>query len=71
MAYHVIVDKRKRTLLDGDTVPEVGAVLADKNGITWRVMSLDSSQAIVLRPNTGGWMTILRTPRLLAGWEVL
>jgi hypothetical protein len=65
------VKPRKRNLLDGQTVPEIGAVLSDGNGLTWRVLGRSEDSVLTMRPTNGAWLTVLRTPAMLAGWDVL
>jgi hypothetical protein len=66
------VKPREKVYLDGDTVPELETVLCDPRGVTWRVVAVsEGHQAMTLRPTGGAWMTVLRTPAMLHGWEVL
>ena len=57
------------------TLPELHAVLADPNGLTWRVVARNEADRenllVTLRPNGGAWLTVLRSPAMLLGWEVL
>ena len=56
--------------LDGATVPTTETVLCDPRGVTWRVVAV-VGDGVTLRPTGGAWMTVLRTPVMLQGWEVL
>lgn len=61
---------RQKDILDGVTVPAIDSVLCDPRGVTWRVVAV-SEGTLTLRPTGGAWMTALKSPAMLHGWEVL
>jgi hypothetical protein len=80
------VKSKPKTFCDGVNLPEVGAVLVDPQGITWRVhhrrpafrretVGLYTTQrlrdCVQLRPTGGHDLKLVVSAEDVSGWEVL
>jgi len=63
---------KPRVYCNGVDLPEVGAVLLDPHGLTWRVHHRKTTaHAVQLRPTSGSDLKRVVGPEDVDGWEVL